>query len=213
MTFAEANQWIDLQQEEMVELQAALTATPAIGPEHAGEGEWQKSNVLEQYLARHGFPPAQHFDTPDSRVPEGSRPNFTVLLPGKAERPRIWVMCHTDVVPPGEQLEDGTWPGWQSDPFTMRREGDRIIGRGVEDNQQAIVACVFGAQALLENGLQPAHTVALLFVAEEETGSIYGLRHILRENADMFSPDDIILVPDGGSEDGSLIEIGEKSVL
>jgi len=213
MSFAQVSQWIEQQEKEMVELQAALTAVPAIGPEHGGRGEWEKSKLLEEYLAEHGFRPAQHFDAPDSRVPEGSRPNFTVVLPGKAERPRIWVMCHTDVVPPGEKLKDGTWRGWQSDPFKMRLEGDRIVGRGVEDNQQAMLACVFGARALLEHGLQPAHTVALLFVAEEETGSAYGLRHVLREHPDLFSQDDVILVPDGGSEDGSMIEIAEKSVL
>ena len=213
MNFPEVSQWVDRQSDEMLELQAALTATPAIGPEHGGKGEWEKSNLLEQYLARHGFPPAQHLDTPDSRVPEGTRPNFMVTLPGKADSPRIWVMCHTDVVPPGEKLKDGTWSGWRSDPFAMRREADRIIGRGVEDNQQAIVAGIFGARALLENGLKPAHTVALLFVAAEETGSGYGLSHILREHPELFSHDDVILVPDGGNEDGSMIEVAEKSML
>ncbi len=213
MKVSKPGEWIEAHLEEMVDLQAALTAIPAINPENAGEGEWEKSNLLESYLSKRGFPPAQHYDTPDRRVREGSRPNFVVRLAGRAGTPRIWLMCHTDVVPPGEKLADGTWAGWQSDPFTMRREGDRIFGRGVEDNQQAIVASVFAARALLESGLQPAHTVCLLFVAGEETGSAYGLGYLLREHPELFSRDDVILVPDGGNEDGSMIEIVEKSVL
>jgi phosphate transport system permease protein len=71
-------------------------------------------------------------------------------------------MTHMDVVPPGERREDGTWVGWDSDPFVLRREGERIIGRGVEDNQQALVAGIFAARALLENDIRAALPVGLL---------------------------------------------------
>lgn len=213
MSFQQASEWIDRHATEMVELQAAMTAIPALGPEHGGQGEWKKSDLIEQYLTARNFPPAQHFDTPDFRVPKGSRPNFLVTLPGVAERPRTWIMCHMDVVPPGEKLEDGTYAGWDSDPYTLRREGGLIFGRGVEDNQQAMAAAVFAARSLLESRLPPARTVQLLFVSAEETGSTYGLCHVLREHPDLFARDDVILVPDGGNEDGSMIEVAEKSVL
>ena len=206
-------QWLQAHAEDMVDLQAALTACPAIGPENGGSGEWERAGMLQRYLAQHGFSPAEHYDAPDDRVPEGSRPNFMVRLKGRADTPRIWIMCHVDVVPPGEQLPDGTWRGWDSDPFVLRREGERIFGRGVEDNQQGIVAGVFAARALRENGVTPPNSVALLFVADEETGSGHGLAHVLREHGDLFSAQDIILAPDMGSADGSLIEIAEKSVL
>jgi succinyl-diaminopimelate desuccinylase len=124
-----------------------------------------------------------------------------------------WIMCHLDVVPPGEQQEDGSWAGWDSDPFEVRRHGDRIYGRGVEDNQQALVAGVFAARALRENGLRPPRSVALLFVSDEETGSEKGLGFVLRERPELFSRQDVIIVPDAGNPDGSMIEIAEKSVL
>ncbi|MBS3763987.1 MAG: M20 family metallo-hydrolase, partial [Planctomycetes bacterium] len=152
-------------------------------------------------------------DTPDDRLPQNSRPNFVVRIPGKDKERRIWVMTHLDVVPPGEQNEDGQWKGWDSNPYELRREDDKIYGRGVEDNQQALVASVFAAQALLENKITPQHEVALLFVSGEETGSQYGLQSLLKEYPELFSSDDLIMVPDAGNEDGSIIEIAEKSVL
>jgi len=213
MSFSNASDWIQRHVEEMVDLQARLTACPALDPENGGEGEWDKAGVLEGYLAQHRLPSPSHYDAPDARVPAGRRPNLVVRLPGRAEGPRIWVMSHLDVVPPGERRADGTWAGWDCDPFRLTRRGDRLIGRGVEDNQQGIVSSVFAARALLESGLQPARPIALLFVSGEETGSALGLGYVLREHPELFSPDDVIVVPDGGNEDGSMIEVAEKSVL
>jgi succinyl-diaminopimelate desuccinylase len=213
MSFNTAARWLDEHVEDMVELQRMLTAVPAIGPENNGKGEWEKSNLLESWLAERGLSPAEHYDTPDGRVPEGSRPNFVVRLPGRRKTPRVWVMSHTDVVPPGERLPDGSYVGWTGDPYVMRREGDFIYGRGVEDNQQAIVSSVFAVLALKENGLKPEGEVALLMVAAEETGSEYGLQYVLRKHRRLFGRRDIIIVPDGGNAEGSMIEVAEKSVL
>jgi len=213
MAFTAVAEWLDAHVEEMVELQGALTAVPAIGPENAGTGEWAKCRLLKAWMAERGLAPAMHYDTPDTRVPEGSRPNFVVYVPGRTDTPRIWVMSHLDVVPPGEKLPDGSWKGWSSHPYQLRREADRIYGRGVEDNQQAIVSSIFAALALKGTGLRPAHTVTLLLVSAEETGSEYGLQWLLREHAELFGRDDIIIVPDGGNANGSMIEVAEKSVL
>jgi succinyl-diaminopimelate desuccinylase len=50
-------------------------------------------------------------------------------------------------------------------------------------------------------------------VADEETNSDYGLKYLLGEFRNLFSVDDAIIVPDAGNEDGSMIEIAEKSLL
>jgi len=213
MSLEKVSEWIRGRREEMVELQRELTSRPAIGPENGGTGEWERARFLEDYARRHGLEQSEHCDCPDERVAEGTRPNFVVTVPGRVEEPRIWVLSHMDVVPPGEKLSDGTWKGWDSDPFTLHRADDLIVGRGVSDDQQAIVSSVFAARALLENGIEPANTVKLLFVSDEETGSHHGLFHVLQERGDMFSRADAILVPDSGKEDGSAIEIAEKSLL
>jgi succinyl-diaminopimelate desuccinylase len=63
-----------------------------------------------------------------------------------------------------------------------------------------------------ELGLTPSRAVKLLFVSDEETGSEMGIRFV-QEKTRVFSPKDCALVPDGGSSDGSQIEIAEKSIL
>jgi succinyl-diaminopimelate desuccinylase len=110
-------------------------------------------------------------------------------------------------VPPGERKL------WTSDPYALVVDGDRLVGRGVEDNQQGLVASVIAAAALRELGLAPARTVRLLFVADEETGSRYGVQHVLAAAPHLFSASDCALVPDHGAPDGSEIEIAEKSIL
>ncbi|KPK57801.1 MAG: hypothetical protein AMK73_09770, partial [Planctomycetes bacterium SM23_32] len=213
MSFDQAKEWIQGNADEMVELQAELTSRPAMGPENGGSGEWEKARFLENYLRRHGMDELEHYDCPDDRVPEGTRPNFVVNLPGHRDMPRVWVLSHLDVVPPGEPMADGSWKGWDSDPFAVRRVGGMLMGRGVSDNHQAVVSSVFAARALLENDIKPGSPVSLLFVADEETGSHKGLFHVLGEHGYVFSHDDAIIVPDWGKQDGSAIEVAEKSVL
>jgi succinyl-diaminopimelate desuccinylase len=190
----------------MIELQKDLTAVPALGPQNGGTGEWEKAAVLEKWLARLGLGPVTTHPAPDSRVPRGSRPNLVITLPGRRPDSTFWIMSHLDIVPPGEASL------WESDPYAMVVKGDRLIGRGVEDNQQGMVSSVFAAACLKEAGLKPERTVRLLFVSDEETGSEKGVQYLVAET-DLFGKQDIALVPDGGSADGRDIEIAEKSIL
>jgi succinyl-diaminopimelate desuccinylase len=213
MDFQELSDWIASREDEMVELQRELTARPALGPDNGGKGEWEKARFLEEYLAEHGLDRIRHFDCPDDRVPEGTRPNFAVTIEADEPGPREWIMSHLDVVPPGERLPDGSWKGWGSDPWAAQLLDDMVVGRGVSDDQQAIVSSIFAARALVENGLKPVREIKLLFVSDEETGSAYGLHHVLKSEGGPFREDDIIIVPDAGNDDGSMIEIAEKSLL
>jgi succinyl-diaminopimelate desuccinylase len=192
--------------DQIIEMQRALTAVPALGPQNGGTGEWDKAQVLVGWLEKLGLGPCQFHPAPDPRVPRGERPNVVVTLPGKSADGAFWIMSHLDVVPPGEPSL------WESDPYTLVVKGDRLIGRGVEDNQQGMVASVFAASCVRELGLIPARTVKLLFVADEETGSELGVQHLVA-HTDLFGPQDRALVPDSGSADGSQIEIAEKSLL
>ena len=54
-----------------------------------------------------------------------------------------------------------------------------IIGRGVEDNQQDMVASIFAAKAIIDEGLIPANSIGLAFVADEETSGDKGLYHMM----------------------------------
>ena len=190
----------------MVELESLLAAIPAIAPESGGEGEARKAEALVAWLRGRGIAEIERVDSPDPRVPGGLRPNVVATIPGG--RPglgRLWIMSHLDVVPEGDRSM------WDSDPFKVVRKDGKVYGRGVEDNQQGLVSSVFAALAFLERGIRPARTIKLLFVADEEVGSVHGIQRVL-EAADLFRKEDLIVVPDGGSPDGSEIEVAEKNI-
>mgnify|MGYP005847613405 CR=1 FL=1 len=197
--------FIDASEKIIIELETLLTSYPAIAPESGGDGEWLKVSALEQWLIQHGISSIEHYDAPDSRVSRGKRPNIVVTIPGKKHNKRLWIMAHTDVVPPGELSL------WKQDPFKVLVEGDKIIGRGVEDNQQGLVSSVVAVLALLEQGITPEHDIKLLFVADEEVGSEYGIDWLIK-NTNLFQADDMFIIPDGGKGDSSEIEIAEKNI-
>ena len=204
-TFQRLSERLASYRQEMVELQRELVRRNAVGPENGGPGEGAKAAFLKELLESWGLK-VDHYPAPDARLAEGQRPNLVAWLPGRRPE-KVWVLSHLDVVPPGEVSL------WQSDPFTLRVEGDRLYGRGTEDNHQGIVTSLMAAKAFLDLGLTPERTVALVLVADEETGSHLGLEFLLRQARQLFSREDLIIVPDAGSADGTLIEVAEKSIL
>ncbi len=190
----------------IVELETLLTAIPAIAPESGGDGEMRKAEALVAWLARKGIGQIERYDAPDERVSAGKRPNVVATIEGESGRGRVWIMSHLDVVPEGDRSM------WKGDPFTVIREDGKLIGRGVEDNQQGLVSSVFAALAFVANGMIPKRTIKLLFIADEEVGSKYGIQHVLKVQG-LFRKDDLIVIPDGGSADGSEIEVAEKNIL
>jgi succinyl-diaminopimelate desuccinylase len=196
--------WIDDAAGRMVALQAELVKRVAVGPASGGPGELEKADFLQAYLESAGLGPVTRLTDARGDVP---RPNLAATLPGRDRARRLWFMTHLDVVPPGDRNL------WKSDPFVLRVEGDKLVGRGVEDNHQGMVASIFAAQALRDLDLVPECDVGLLLVADEETGSEHGLRWLLAQHRDLFGPDDAFVVPDAGNFDGSMIEVAEKSIL
>ncbi|GAB6392771.1 MAG: M20 family metallo-hydrolase/succinyl-diaminopimelate desuccinylase [Treponematales bacterium] len=214
--------FIDGAAELAVELETELCRRPAVSPDSGGEGEGDKCAFLEGWLRERGITRLERFDAPDPRAKGGARPNLAATLPGaeagSAGAGRLWVISHLDVVPPGELSL------WHSDPWQAvynpggkdaqgRELGPHIVGRGVEDNQQAIVSSALAALALLDAGALPARTVKLLFAADEENGSAFGVAWLLKHAPGLFRPADCALIPDGGDSRGASIEIAEKNLL
>jgi succinyl-diaminopimelate desuccinylase len=75
-----------------------------------------------------------------------------------------------------------------------------------------LVASYLAAKALLETKTTPKYDVCLLFVADEEVGSNFGIKYVL-DNHNIFGKDDLIIVPDAGEPSGEAIEVAEKSIL
>ena len=154
-----------------------------------------------------GFTSFRHFDAPDSSVSAGLRPNFLTTVDGINKTRNMWIITHLDIVPPGELSL------WSSDPYKAYVRDNHIFGRGTEDNQQDMVASIFAAKAFLDEGITPAHSIGLFFVADEETSGGKGLYYVLDLPEKIFDKNDLIVVPDSGNPEGSLIEIAEKGIL
>lgn len=199
--------YIESHTKEMVELESLLTGIQAIAPESGGDGESKKCAALEEWLKKNGITRLEHFDAKDSRVSSGIRPNLVATIPGNKDDYCIWVCAHLDVVPTGELSL------WNTDPWTVVEKDGRIYGRGVEDNQQGLVSGVFAALAFVKQHILPEHTIKLLFMADEECGSAYGMQHLVKNHISLFSKNDIILIPDGGDSRGETIEVAEKNIM
>ena len=171
--FARLTARIDSYAEAMIEMQCRLTAIPALAPESGGDGEREKSLLILSYLQRFGFPPVREINAPDPLVSPGIRPNLLVTLPGKEQSKRVWILTHMDIVPPGELKL------WSHAPYQCLVKNGKIYGRGVEDNQQDLVASLFAAKAFLDEGIVPEKSIGLAFVADEETSSMLGLDYVL----------------------------------
>jgi succinyl-diaminopimelate desuccinylase len=203
--------FIDNSTKLAVELETELCKYPAISPDSGGQGELDKCEFLASWLKAQGITQLERYDSPDPRAKGGLRPNLVATIPGKddtaKDAPRFWVMSHIDVVPPGEASF------WDSDPWkaVVSADGKRIIGRGVEDNQQGLTASVIAALAFVKQGITPNRTVKLLFASDEENGSVYGVDWLIKNHPELFHKNDIVIVPDSGSVSGAEIEIAEKS--
>jgi succinyl-diaminopimelate desuccinylase len=204
--FEKVKERIEQDRDAMIQMQIELTSIPALSPDSGGQGEYEKARYLKEKLTSLGFTQIREINAPDGRVASGIRPNLLVMHPGKRADKTTWILTHMDIVPPGEMAF------WSSDPYKGYQKDGRIYGRGTEDNQQDLVASVFAAKAFLDAGVTPENGIGLALVADEETSSQHGLAYLLKHEDHPFRKGDILVAPDSGNEDGSQIEIAEKSI-
>ncbi|MDX1607419.1 MAG: ArgE/DapE family deacylase [Candidatus Competibacterales bacterium] len=102
---------------------------------------------------------------------------FNVVATHRPQRERgrsLILNGHVDVVP------TGPWDMWRSPPFEPRIEDDWLYGRGAGDMKAGLVANLYALDALRRLGLQPAATVHLQSVVEEECTGNGALACLLR---------------------------------
>jgi len=102
---------------------------------------------------------------------------------------------HLDVVPVGPR------DMWEHDPYGGAIEGDWMYGRGAADMKAGAAANVFALEALRRIGLQPAATVYLQSVVEEESTGNGAMQTFLRGYTA-----DAALIPE--PEDEKLVRAG-----
>jgi len=163
----------------MSRLEAAIAMTERLV---AFDTESDKSNLdliadVESYLREQGVPflriPNQAGDKAALFTTIGPNVEGGVLLSG-----------HTDVVPVAGQA-------WSADPFKLRRQGERIIGRGAVDMKGFDAVCLamipeFKAAALK----RPIH---ILLSYDEETTCVGPIDAIRRFGHDLPRPGAVIV--------------------
>ncbi len=195
---------IESLREEMKNSLMKMITIPAIGPGNDGDGETKRADFLMELIEDFGFDSIERYDAEDERTSSGIRPNIIATKKGKTDR-NVLVIAHMDIVP------EGDLDLWDTDPYEPVFKDGKIYGRGAEDNGQEVIAALYAAKALTLSGITPLYTLKVILVSDEETGSKYGVKHILDKG--LVSPDDIVVVPDHSQERGRKIEIAEKSGL
>lgn len=101
-------------------------------------------------------------------VDYAGRPNVIARSPAGGKGRSLILNGHIDVVS-AEPLSL-----WSGDPWTARRKGDQLFGRGAVDMKAGLAANYFALKAILDSGLHPQGQIILESVIEEEAGGSGG---------------------------------------
>jgi len=136
---------------EIVELLETLIKIRSVNP--PGE-EDRVADFIEAYLAELGID--------SQRVPlEAGRSSVVARIPGESEG--SIVLCgHMDTV----DTDPEKWTS--TDPFTPKRDGDRLWGLGAADMKSGVAAILQAAKEIVREGVAPSHDLVLAFTADEE---------------------------------------------
>ncbi len=100
---------------------------------------------------------------PELQATEGDRPNVIARVEN-GDGPTLLLNGHTDTVLAVE--------GWNSDPWTARRDGDRLYGLGAADMKSGVAAAMLATRALAQHRDDWHGTVVFTSVVDEEAYSI-----------------------------------------
>ncbi|MDO4787003.1 MAG: M20 family metallo-hydrolase [Fretibacterium sp.] len=189
---------------DMVEALGRICRIPAVSPHNGGAGEEEKAREIERLVKELGLGEVRWHRVEDDKSPTGNRPSLFLEVPGKRRR-RLCILTHTDIVPEGDRSL------WTLDPYHPEVRGSRLYGRGVSDNGMTLIASIYALKALAEAGVSPEFSVCLVFAADEEMGSNFGLKPLLDRG--LFREDDLVIAPDGGNDAGDFVEVSEKANL
>ncbi|XVH30932.1 ArgE/DapE family deacylase [Haloferacaceae archaeon DSL9] len=112
------------------------------------------------------------------------RENLVGVRRGGGEGPTLALSGHIDVVPADPESE------WTSDPWTVRRDGDRVYGRGTSDMKGGLAAMLLATRVLEDLGVSLSGDLYLQSTIEEEDGGVGGLLSVLERG---YVPDAAIV--------------------
>jgi acetylornithine deacetylase/succinyl-diaminopimelate desuccinylase-like protein len=174
--------------EEVTELLQRLIRVDTTNPPG---NETAAAELLRDYLEASGVECELY-----ARIPE--RANLVARLRGRADGPRLLLLCHTDVVvaDPAE---------WQVPPFAGELRDGQVWGRGALDMKGQVAANAVALASLAREGFEPEGELILAATADEEVGDHYGLSWLCEEHPDAVRCD--YAINEGG---GDRMELGGK---
>ena len=203
MNLEQMYKMIEGKRDQMIADMVEMSSIPSINPRMGGTGEYERMQWIMRWFERRHIP-FEVYEVPDTAVKEGVRLNVVVTIPGRTVTDRsLWFISHVDTVGTGD-LEM-----WDTDPLAPVVKDGRIYGLGCEDNSQSVITTMYACELLWSLGIRIDRNLRFYYAADEETGSEYGMKALLDKG--LIQPEDEAIVPDGGSTDGSFVEIAEKS--
>ena len=179
MTVPPAEPWMSLPdaEAEVVSLTQELIRIDSSNwgdaPETVGEAE--VADYCAERLREVGYDPEVYSTTSDTRrgvhlrIP-GSDPSAGALL----------LHGHIDVVP--AMADD-----WSHPPFAGEVDDGFVWGRGAVDMKDMDAMILSVVRSWARNGIRPRRDVVVLFLPDEEAGSLHGSRWLADHRPDMFT--------------------------
>ena len=175
-------------EEDCIQLLQELIRIPSV---NFGEGKGDEEAVarfVAAKLAEVGI---------ESELIETAPKRFNVvarIAGADSSRPGLVVHGHLDVVPANAA-------DWQVDPFSGELRDGYIGGRGAVDMKDGDAMFLAIVRSWARTGYVPPRNILLVFFADEEAGSSYGSRWLVKNRPELF---------DGYSE--AISEVGGFSV-
>lgn len=176
-----------IDQDEVLEIHAALVRVPSINPPGDVRGAFA---VVEEATRKAGFNTRSVGD-------HEQMPNLIATL-GNPDGPTLCFNSHYDVVPIGERS------AWSYEPFGAEQADGRVYGRGAGDAKASVAAQVSAGIALARAGVPLRGNLVVNEVADEEVGGVHGAEYVVREK--FFEPDWVIV----GEQTLNRVAVGEK---
>ncbi|QLD11848.1 M20/M25/M40 family metallo-hydrolase [Microbacterium oleivorans] len=187
--------------EQTTELLQQLIRNAAVndGTPDSGQ-EWRQVRTLQEFFAGSGL---------EGVVvePHPGRQSLIVRIEGTDPgAPSLALVGHTDVVP----VEPA---GWERDPFAAEIVDGVLWGRGAIDMLNLTAAYAVVTRALATSGFRPRGDLVFAAVADEESGSRFGVGWLTEHRLDLIDAD-YVLTESGGAHAGSTpslgVMVGEK---
>ena len=140
---------------------------------------------LGEILRREGIA-YETYDAGDDRV------SLRAVLKGDGTKRPFMLLNHTDVVPVEREF-------WDEDPFGGVIKDGEIWGRGAIDMKGLGIAQLMTFLTLKRLGVPLARDVIFFAQADEEAGSEYGMRFIVREHPETLDAEYVINEGGGGT--------------